>query len=182
MHVRYLSCLGTPVLAEDTEEMVGIVGGILLHPDRGTVEGFFLRAPGLFSPSSLFLSSLDIARFGRRLTVRDSGRVAPAREFLRVQPLLEDPRAVLGQKIRTESGADLGRCRDVQFETSTMRLTWLFPKKAFRWRDPISVKQIVEVRPDAIIVRDPPAPAVEKVMEEAERRLMPLLPETPEVT
>ena len=180
MHLRFSTCVGITVLAEDTEEVIGTISGILLHPDRSTVEGFFVRRPGLLVSSLDFLSALDIARFGRRIIVRDAERVAPAEEFLRVAPLLRDLRTVLGQRIRMESGRLLGRCRDVQFENTTMRLTWIFPKRFLRWRDPIAARQILEVRPEAIIVRDPPAPAVEKVITEAERKFVPLLPEAPE--
>ncbi|ALM09970.1 MAG: hypothetical protein PeribacterA2_0595 [Candidatus Peribacter riflensis] len=168
-----------PIRAEDTEEVIGVVNGILLHPDRGTVEGFFLRVPGFFSSSSLFLSSFDIAHFGRVITVRDHDRIAPAEDFLRVRPLLEDPRSILGQRIQTESGMSMGRCRDVQFETGSLRFTWLFPKRFFRWRDPIAAREIIEVRPAAIIVRDPPAAVSEKGAEPVQPKLVPLLPEVP---
>jgi len=180
MHLRFSTCIGLPILAEDSDELIGTIAGILIHPDRSTVEGFFVRRPGLFSSATLFLSSMDIARFGRRIIVRDVDRVAPAQEFLRVQPLLADPRTVLNQRIRTESSHNLGRCDDVQFENTTMRLTWIFPRKFFHWGFPISARQILEVRPQAIIVRDPQAPAVERVLQQSERRLAPLLPEVPE--
>ena len=177
MHVRLSTCLGMPIRAEDTEEVVGTVSGILLHPDRGTVEGFFVRASEFLSSSSLFLQTFDIAHFGRFILIRDHDRIAPPADFLRVQPLLADPRAILGQHIRTESGLALGRCRDVQFETGSMRLEWLFPKRWFKWRDPIAAREIVEVRPEAIIVRDPPALATEQ----AQPVLASLIPEVPSV-
>lgn len=180
MHLRFSTCVGLPILAEDTEEFLGTIGGILIHPDRSTVEGFFVRRPGLLRTSGLFLSSQDITRFGRRILVRDAERVAPAEEYLRIAPLLADPRTVLGQRIRTESGAPLGRCRDVQFENTTMRLTWIFPRRLLRWREPIAARQILEIRREAIIVRDPPAPVMERTMEETERKVIPLLPEVPE--
>jgi len=181
MHVRLSTCLGMVIRAENTEEVIGMIDGILLHPDRGTVEGFFVRVPGLFSSSSLFLSAFDIAHFGRTIVVRDHDRVAPAEDFIRVQPLLLDPRNILGQRIRTESGIFLGRCRDVQFETGSMRYTWIFPKKWLKWREPVAVADIIEVRPDAIIVRDPPAVVKEKALAEAAKTpLVPLLPEMPE--
>ena len=169
-----------PIRAEDTEEVIGTVRGILLHPDRGTVEGFFVRVPGLFASSSLFLSAFDIAHFGRYILVRDHDRVAPAADFIRVQPLLADPRTILGQRIRTESGIFLGHCRDIQIETGSMRYTWLFVKKWFRWRDPIAVAEIVEVRSEAVIVRDPPALVKERAAGAEQAPLVPLLPEMPE--
>ncbi len=175
MHIRLSSCLGMPIRAENTEEVVGSVSGILLHPDRGTVEGFFVHAPGFLSSSSLFLQTFDIAHFGRFILIRDHDRVGLPGDFLRIQPLLVDSRTILGQRIRTESGVSVGTCRDVQFETGSMRLEWLFAKRWFRWRDPIAAREIVEVRPEAIIVRDPPALVTEK----AQPVLASLIPEVP---
>lgn len=166
-----------PVLSEDTEEVLGTIDGILIDPDTGKVEGFFVRVPHFLTSKTLFLSGSDIARFGRRITVRHAHVLAPPEEFLRVAPLLADRRTVLGQRVRTESGRSLGRCRDVQFDTTFLTLSWVFPRRFLRSLRPISVKEIVEVRPKAIIIRDPPAPAVERVMEAAQRGVLPLLPE-----
>lgn len=177
MHVRLSTCLGMLIRAEDTEEVIGTVSDILLHPDRGTVEGFFVQKRGLFSAPPLFLSTFDIAHFGRTILIRDHDRVAAPMDFLRVQPLLVDSRTILGQPIRTESGIALGRCRDVQFETGSMRLEWLFPRKWFKWRDPIAAREIVEISPEAVIVRDPPAMVKESIPAETARPLVPLLPD-----
>ncbi|MFH1444598.1 MAG: hypothetical protein ABIG34_04405 [Candidatus Peregrinibacteria bacterium] len=182
MQLRFSTCIGIPVKAEDTDEVVGSISGILLHPDRGTVEGFFVKVPSFFATTSLFLSAFDIIHFGRRILVRDHDRIGPMEDFLRVQSLLSDPRTVLGQHIRTESGLSIGQCRDVQFDTSTFRLTWIFSKRFFRWRAPISARDILEVRPEAIIVRDPPAMAKEKTLavEDVKTPLAALLPDLPE--
>jgi hypothetical protein len=112
--------------------------------------------------------------------VRERDVLAPAGDFLRIQPLLSEERTILGQVIRTASGRVIGRCRDIQFETKSMHLTWLFPRRWFKWGTPISVREVLEVRPDAIIVRDPASPAVEKVLQDAQDRLLPILPKVPE--
>lgn len=62
---------------------------------------------------------------------------------------------MLNQRIRTESGTSLGRCRDVQFNTDTMHIEWIFPRKWFRWGMALPVSDIIEVRNDAIIVKHP---------------------------
>jgi sporulation protein YlmC with PRC-barrel domain len=180
MHVRFSTCLGLPVVAEDSEEALGTLSGIVLHPDTGKVEGFFVRVSRFLAAEELFLSSMDITRFGLRVGVRERDVLAPAGDFLRIQPLLSEERTILGQVIRTASGRVIGRCRDIQFETKSMHLTWLFPRRWFKWGTPISVREVLEVRPDAIIVRDPASPAVEKVLQDAQDRLLPIFPKVPE--
>ncbi|MDD5623535.1 MAG: PRC-barrel domain-containing protein [Candidatus Peribacteraceae bacterium] len=179
MHVRFSTCLGLPVTDESVEIVYGRISGILLHPDTGKVEGFYVAIPRFLGEETLFLSSNDILRWGRRVTVRSGEVLAPPEEFFRLRTLLEDGRKILHQLIRTESGRRLGRCRDVQFNTEAMHLEWLFPRRWWRWSLPLPASDIVEVRPDAIVVRDPPVPVAEKEKEGVvQPGILPVLPET----
>ena len=74
---------------------------------------------------------------------------------IRLQSMLSDRRTVLGQRIATESGRALGVCRDVQFNTETFLIEWLFPKRFFRWGIALPVAEVKEITPRAIIIRDP---------------------------
>ncbi|MBI3331676.1 hypothetical protein HYZ99_01820 [Candidatus Peregrinibacteria bacterium] len=179
MHVRFSTCIGFPVTEDGTEEHLGSLIGILIHPDTGKVEGFFVRRAGLFGSDQLFLSTMDILRWGMRVDIRSEDALSTVDEHIRLQPLLLDRRPVLGQKIRTESGLKIGTCRDVQFDTRHFVLEWLFPKKFFRWGTPLPLVSVSEVRRDAIIIRDvlakePSAPA------EAGAPLIPQFPEVAE--
>jgi sporulation protein YlmC with PRC-barrel domain len=147
MHVRFSSCIGTPVLEEGGDTTLGLLSGILIHPDTGKIEGFLV--------GDLFCSSMDIVRWGTRVYLRDANVLAPPEDRIRLQSLLQDPRTVLGQKIRTEAGVKLGRCSDVQFNTDMMHIEWLFPRKFFRWGIALPVSDILEVTAAAIVVRDP---------------------------
>lgn len=156
MHVRFSSCKGLRIVDEAAGEMIGLITDILIHPDTGKVEGFFVGG------HHLFLASSDIARFGAIVAVRRGDGVGPVDELIRLKPLLSDPRTVLGQRILTESGKNPGRCRDVQFDTKTFRLEWIFPRWHFLWGTALPVSSIVEIRPDAIIVRDTVLPQKEE--------------------
>jgi hypothetical protein len=48
----------------------------------------------------------------------------------------------------------LGRCRDVQFDTTTFHMEWLMPRRWLRWKPGIPTSSIVKVTRDAIVVRD----------------------------
>ena len=60
----------------------------------------------------------------------------------------------MGQRLQTESGVALGVCRDAQFDTKLFRLEWLFPRLFLRWGVAVPASAIVEVRTDAVMVRD----------------------------
>lgn len=154
-------CRGLPVVDDETGDAVALIDHIVLHPDTGKVEGFLVKSPGMFSGSELFLSSMDILRWGNRVTVRDAEVLAPLEDLIRLQKVLEEARPILHQPMRTESGKELGRCRDVQFDTLHFVTEWLFPKKWGRWGTPVPITQVLEVRKNAILVRDAAAPAIE---------------------
>lgn len=166
MHVRFSTALHLPVVDEDPGEELGRIRGIFIHPDTGRVEGFFVRAHSALHPHDLFLAAEDIRRWGLRIVVRNAEVIAPVSERVRLQTLLEEGRPVLGQRVWTDTGRGMGRCADVQFETEFFMVEWLFLRKFFRWRTPFPPSQILEVRKDAIIIRDPLCPAPEKLKEE----------------
>lgn len=165
MHLRFSTCLGTSVVEEGTGETLGVIAGILIDPDTGKVEGFYVRVPGILHAEDHFLATLDVLRWGTAVTVRSQDALSSAEDRIRLLPLLNDRRRVLGQRIRTEGVRRLGRCRDVQFESKTWQIEWIFPRMFLRWGIPVAAPDIIEIRADAIVVRDPAGtvPVVEAV-------------------
>lgn len=144
-----------PVIDDLNDEVQGVLSGILIEPDSGNIEGFFVHVPGFLSRQELYCSAMDIVRWGTRVVVRDPEAVSTADDRIRLQPLLQDPRTVIGQKMRTESGKLVGVCRDVQFDTEAMHVEWLFPKRWWKWGIALPLSEVVEIKPAAIILRDP---------------------------
>jgi len=153
MHVRFSTVIGLPVIEDTGEQEIASLNGILLNPDLGKVEGFFVKVTGFMQSQELFLPVMDIVHWGNRVRVRDHA-LSDLQEFVRLQSLYEEGRSVLQQRILTENGTPLGVCGDVQFDTVSFYMEWIFPRKWFRWRTPLPVSSIVLVRQDAIIVRD----------------------------
>ena len=161
MQVRFTHCRGVRVIDEQEHVCVGTIDNIVIAPDTGVIEGFAVRIPGMWKTSTLFLSTQDILRWGIRVAIRCADVLVSPEEILRVEQLLRDGRTMLDQPIVTRSGQRLGRCADVQFDTKEFRVLWLFPYKFFRWGTPIPVTHVVEVRREAIIVKDIAVPQQE---------------------
>ncbi len=161
MRARYTRSLGLPVLDEETGDVLGVLSGMVLQPDTGVVEGFFVRMHG-WSANEQFLIAHDILHWGTRITIRHRNVLSSVDDLVRVQTLLTENRPVLGQTIVTENGRALGRCVDVQFSTESFRLEWLFPRRWFRWGVAIPASQILEVKPEAIVVKDLAIPDEQK--------------------
>ena len=154
MHVRFSTSRATPFVDQHTEEVVGWLSGILLNPDTGTVEGFYALVSQGIGVQELYCSSMDIIRWGTSIVLRDAEVFAPDTERIRLHDLLRDPRKVLGQKIYTETGKYLGVCKDVQFNTKSMKIEWLFPRRFLSWRLAVPIAEVLEVTPEKIIIRD----------------------------
>jgi sporulation protein YlmC with PRC-barrel domain len=157
MHLRFSTAKGLPIVEEDGDEALGWLGDPLIDPDRGIIEGFFIRTPEFMGEGEAFCTMADILRWGTRVTVSHAHVFTDPTDIIRLRTLLSDPRTLLWQKIRTERGATIGRCKDIQFDTESAKITWLFPKRFFRFGTAIPATEIIEVRPEAIIVRDPQA-------------------------
>ncbi len=176
MQLRWTLSVGLPVTDEEATDALGKLSGIVLQPDTGKIEGFFVQGGGLWPGQQLFLSSLDILRWGTHVSVRSADVLGPSEDRIRVQSLLAQARPILGQPIMTENGRVLGRCADVQFDTEHFDVQWLFPRRWLRWGVALPVSQIIEVRKDAVIVRNTAAPEKESKTEDT----LPLLPRLPE--
>ncbi len=160
MHVRFSTCRGMPVLDEGGEPL-GIIDAPVLHPDTGRVEGFFVRLPGFFHGPDPFLSSQDILHWGTYVRIGDADALGPLEDRLRLAAIAESGRTIYGQRILTETGGVLGRCADVQFDTKMFQAEWLFPRKWGQWGIALPISEIIEVRTEAVIVRDPTITAPE---------------------
>lgn len=165
MHVRFSTSIGMAITDETDGQVLAELGYPLIHADSGKVEGFFVTMKVGFSSDVHFLSVMDILRWGTSIAVRSADVLTHPDELIRLQELLNDERTFLGQKIITESGLVLGRCKDVQFSTDSWMIEWLFPKKLMKWGVALPVTEVIEVTPQAIIVKDS-ADAVPEPMEE----------------
>lgn len=154
MHVRFTTVIGMPLIEQSLEEEVGTIRNVLIQPDTGKIEGFFVRVPSFLSSQEAFVSVQDIQHWGRRVRIRNMDALSSLDDHVRLKELAEDGRTMISQRIVTESGRVVGTCKDVQFDTNSFYVEWLFPKRFLRWLRPIPVTSIVLVRKDAIVVRD----------------------------
>lgn len=142
------------VTEDGTEEELGSLSELLINPDTGKIEGCFVAVPGFFRSQQLFITVMDIVRWSTRVYVRNADALFPIEEHIRLLPLYMERRTILKQPIRTETGKFVGWCQDIQFDTRHFMVEWIFPKRFFRWGTPLPLSSIIEVRKDAIIVRD----------------------------
>ncbi|OGJ57303.1 hypothetical protein A3H22_00255 [Candidatus Peribacteria bacterium RIFCSPLOWO2_12_FULL_55_15] len=161
MHVRLSTCFGMALVVAETQERLGTLQSLLIHPDTGAIEGICFFVGGMMGREEHCVQTLDIVHWGLRIDVRSAEAAGPLEECVRFQDILREGRMVLGQRILTEGGRSLGWCRDIQFDTERFQVEWLFPRQWFRWGRPLPLAAILEVRPDAIVVLETEVPEKE---------------------
>lgn len=164
MHLLRSTALGTEVIDDTDHQVQGRVADLLIDPDRGKIMALFVSGP--FSTQPLILQTQDIVSWGNRIHIREPEALVPAPEIVRLQPLMDDRRPLVGQRMRTKSGIVLGKCVDVQFRTDTFDVEWLFPRRFFRKGLALPASDILEITEEAIIVKDQGPRGDEAVIEE----------------
>jgi hypothetical protein len=155
-----LASRGMPVLERGGRLLPLVVVQPLLHPDTGVVEGVSLRARRWGSPL-LAIRTDDLTRWtDEHLVVTRAEAISPVADFVRFQAWLTEGRTLVGQRVVTLGGRRLGRCRDVLFDDELLQLIAIVPRRWGIWQLPVRRHDVLEVRPQAIIVRDVELPVV----------------------
>ena len=151
MHLLYSQAIGTEIIDDVDHRIQGIVDDILIDPDKGKIVGLLVMVK--VAPEQYLLQTQDILAWGKRIHVRSEDVLGPAEEFVRFQQLLSDERTIVGQRIQTEHKRYLGKCVDVQFNTERLNIEWIFPRKFIRRGIALPATDILEVIPEAIVVK-----------------------------
>ncbi|HLC75782.1 MAG TPA: hypothetical protein VJB82_01515 [Candidatus Peribacterales bacterium] len=152
MHLLQSAMRGIEVIDSIDHHIHGIVTGTIIDPDRAKIIAFIIGRFGFPEPHALMTQ--DIESWGNRIHIRDVDVLGELSDFVRLNQYRNDDRSFIGQEIRTKSGQRIGRCADVQFRTDTFDLEWIFPRRFFRKALPLPISEIVEVTPEAIIIKD----------------------------
>jgi len=156
--IRQLSkIIGTHVLSHAHGEVLAIVEDVIIHPDTGKVEGFWVK-PLTLPFRHAVLPWEGVVAWKRHLYIRDEQAMAEPDEIIRISEILARKTYYMGNRVRTESGKSLGKVFDLDFDESKMLLRYLFVRKSFLLFSMaaqfVHYDSIVQVLPDRIIVRD----------------------------
>lgn len=153
MHLLRSNAIGTEIIDNQDHQVHGLVYDLLVDADRGKIVALLVKRLGARELHALQVE--DIVSWGNRVHVREPNVMAEASDFIRLEQFLEDPRTIFTQPIITEQGERMGRCLNFQFRTDTFDIEWIFPRKFFFIKGPaLPVSEILEVTPEAIIVKD----------------------------
>lgn len=151
---RYLlQTVGTPIISEHGEPC-GRVFDVIIDPETGKIAAFSLSMK-----RGRVLAPIDVITWGRQIIISHIEDVVEANEIHKVAQILEKDIPVLRNRVYTKKGDYLGKVIDYSMDPQIFALTGIVTAKDFlgilQWdRRIISYKDIVEIRKDAIIIKD----------------------------
>lgn len=154
----YKSILGAKVLEFDSGNLLGFVTGILIDPDTGMVEAFWVKALNL-PLGKVILRSVDILELKKHLYVTSEKVLAQAEDVIRISEILRDGRVFLGNVVQSEAGRTYGYCDDISFDCVTFVLKKIHARRTFFGlftleERTFSYDRILRVLPEMILVDD----------------------------
>jgi len=154
---QYSKIIGTHVLSHAEGDRLATVEDLIIHPDTGKVEGFWVK-PMTLPLSHAVLPWEGVVAWKRNLYVKNDQSFAEPEEVIRIADILLKKTYFVGNKVKTESGMPLGKVFDLDFDDRKMFLRYLFVRKSLSLFRPtirfIPYDSIIQVLPEVIVVKD----------------------------
>jgi uncharacterized protein YrrD len=154
----FRSLVGAKILEFDSGQVLGLVSGMIIHPDTGMVEAFWVK-PLTVPLKTAILKTSDILEFKKHLYVKDERVFAHADDIIRINEILDEDREFLGNRIQSETGLSYGKCVNLTFDTQTYALKQIYSRRSILGLITMderifSYNDIIRVLPEGIIVND----------------------------
>ena len=168
MERYYTQTIGTPLFTSDGI-VVGLIIEIVIDPATGKVAGFLLTPGGqhVVAPN-------DVIFWEKNIFIQDEEDILETHEIFKVAEILQKNIPIIGNKVFTKNGTYLGKVYDIGLNPKLFVMTKLAVAKNILGLFPhdkklIAHANILEIKPDRIIVKNIEAtvPAKEKTKEES---------------
>lgn len=152
MQRLYTQLIGMPIFVGDTDHKIGRAADLIVDPDKA-------HLVALITLKNAAIAPVDLLPYEDGYwEVREPDVMIHPDELLRLRSIPPKRRFLITKRVRTKSGQQLGRVRDLVFDMETLSLVQLFVGKGFLFwiseRRIIDWKDILEVKDNAIIVKD----------------------------
>lgn len=119
------SIIGKKVLSRMDGQRIDSVRDIVISKDHTRVVALILDEGGIFS-SGMAVAMENVVSFGNdAVVITDSKAVIRVDHFPAVKEIMDDRDSLVGKKVFTESGNQMGQIDDVYFDESTGSITSL---------------------------------------------------------
>lgn len=158
MILDYQSILNTPILNFSKRELLGAIHDVIIHPDTGKIEAFWVKSVSTESKYAI-LQSQDILRWTNAVYIEDASVIAEPDEIIRITEILNKKSPIVGNRVENKDGQYYGRVISLCFNTETFYLTQIDVRKQFMgiltWsRRLFPFSRIIKVLPSSIVIDD----------------------------
>lgn len=164
MEKLYSKILRCPVVEEDSMRPITGIRDLVIDPADGRVV-----AVEVTKGREMVISPMDIVSWGSVLKIRDKDDIVEVQDLVRAKEVWDRRAQIFDQRVETEGGKALGRVVDFVIDGKFLILKKLYVARVFlglfRMESRIiAAKNIVEILPDKIIVKDDLATIKEEAM------------------
>ena len=162
---EYLGIIGTHIVREEDGEVLALLKDIIINPDTGKIEAFWVK-PMNHPFSDAILLTDDIIEWKKHIYVKDEKAISSPGDIIRIEEILSRNSLFIGNRVRTKKGENIGFVYDLEFDDRKFYLKKLYTQKIFLiFRYDLRLffyESIIEVLPEAIVVKDTVKKAEEK--------------------
>lgn len=167
MEKFYTKIVGTPVVEDDKSRPITTVKDVLVDPEKGKLIALIVDVG-----SNLIITPMDILSWHDVIQVHNRDVIVEGSEVMRVEAVQKGGIKILHNRVETKEGKYLGKVADFAVDTHVMELKRIFVAKGFlalfRYESRIiPVKNILEILPDKIVVKDDIGAVKEEAKEKA---------------
>ncbi|MCX6734623.1 MAG: PRC-barrel domain-containing protein [Candidatus Peregrinibacteria bacterium] len=150
----YTKIIGIPVVEDDGLRALTTVKDLVVDPEKGKVLAFVVDAG-----KNLIIMPMDIISWHDVLHINHRDSIIHGDDIFRVQTVQKEGTKIFGNRVETKDGKYLGNVVDYAIDNHLMVLKKLFVSKGFlglvRFDSRvIASKNIIEILPEKIIVKD----------------------------
>jgi len=162
----YSNTIGVPVFEDDNPRPFTSIKDIVVDPENGKVLGFVVDVN-----RNKILTPFDIISWKNVVKVNRAMDVTSGEDILRVDEVQKNGVYYVGNRVETKKGEYLGKVYDLAIDSGRMDLRKIFVAKSIlgmiRYENRIiSAKDIVEVLPEKIVVKEGARTVKERVKRE----------------
>jgi uncharacterized protein YrrD len=153
---RYEHIKGLPVVTMAEGKRIGKVDDVLIDPDGKGVAWFRVHSGGILGGDRWWVSARAVHGMGEdAVTIKSEADVLAPADAPEAEAMVKARRTIIGSKVVTENGEQLGEVRDYEFAPDTFALTYLFVPPSmnlFGQLLTIAADRVLMIGEDAILV------------------------------
>ena len=153
----YRQIIGTPIVRQEDGAILALIQDIIIHPDTGKIEAFWVKALALPMPNAI-LQTESILEWKKNIYIKDEREIADPSDIIKISETLSRNTLFIGNLARNEAGEIFGGVYDLDFDVNKLFLKNLYVQKSFLGfkynQRMFHYDNIIKVLPEYILVKD----------------------------